>query len=142
MQPVAFKGCGRRAAVATYLSLALAAGALAGCSPPAGNAGQAGAPAASQAGPDEAAVYRGAAIAGQVCSQCHDIGGGRGPAIYAGAPAFKEVMARPGMTAEWLTEWMTSSHPSMPHYVFNTAETGDIVAFLMSLRERKPGDPA
>lgn len=86
-----------------------------------------------------AAVYRGAAIAGQVCAQCHDIGGS-GPEIYAGAPTFRSVVENPATTAESLTTWLNSSHPKMPHYLFPENEVADLVAYILSLRqEPRPG---
>ncbi len=82
-----------------------------------------------------AAAYRGAAIAGQVCAQCHDIGGS-GPAIYAGAPTFRSVVENPATTAESLTTWLNSSHPKMPHYLFPANEVVDLVAYILSLRQQ------
>ena len=86
---------------------------------------------------DDAAVYRGSAVAKQVCAQCHDIGAGSGPAIYAGAPTFISVIEKPETTSEGLAQWLKSSHPSMPHYMFNDAEVVDLVAYMMSLRKAK-----
>jgi mono/diheme cytochrome c family protein len=81
------------------------------------------------------AAYRGAAVAGQVCAQCHDVGGGAPPVIVIpGATAFVEVARRPETTAETLTAWLRASHPSMPNYIFGEKETADIVAYVMSLR--------
>lgn len=80
------------------------------------------------------AVYRGAAVARQVCAQCHDIGDGSKPAIYSQAPTFKSVLEKPDTTAEGLSQWLKSSHPSMPHYVFTEPEVADIVAYIMSLK--------
>jgi mono/diheme cytochrome c family protein len=80
------------------------------------------------------AAYRGAAVAGQVCAQCHDIGG-RPPAVsIPGATAFNEVAHRPETTAESLAAWLRASHPSMPNYIFGETEAADIVAYIMSLR--------
>jgi mono/diheme cytochrome c family protein len=80
-------------------------------------------------------AYRGAAVAGQVCAQCHDIGAGAPPAIsIPGATAFSEVARRPETTPESLAAWLRASHPSMPNYIFGEAQTADIVAYIMSLR--------
>jgi mono/diheme cytochrome c family protein len=90
--------------------------------------------AAADSGGGDSPVYRGAAVAQQVCAQCHDIGAGSGPVIHAGAPTFVSVIEKPETTAEGLAAWLKSSHPSMPHYVFNDAEVADLVAYIMSLR--------
>lgn len=117
---------------------------LAACTPAAAPGDSASAPEASSqpaaaavAAQDDAAVYRGSAVAKQVCAQCHDIGAGSGPAIYAGAPTFISVIEKPETTSEGLAQWLKSSHPSMPHYMFNDAEVGDLVAYMMSLRKAK-----
>jgi len=81
------------------------------------------------------AVYRGAAIAGQVCAQCHAIGGA-GPQIHAGAPTFRSVVENPATTAESLTTWLNSSHPTMPHYLFPENDVADLVAYILSLRHK------
>lgn len=112
--------------------------ALVACTPAA--PGDASAPEASvqqvaTAGQADPAVYRGATVAQQVCAQCHDIGTGVGPAIHAGAPTFASVLDKPDTTSEGLAKWLKSSHPSMPHYMFNDAEVGDLVAYIMSLRK-------
>jgi mono/diheme cytochrome c family protein len=56
-------------------------------------------PAAAEKAPDAEAVYRGAAIARQVCAQCHDIGDGSAPAIYSKASTFKSVVEKPETSA-------------------------------------------
>ncbi len=123
------------------LALPIAFGA---CTPAAAPGDAASAPEASSqpavaavAAQDDAAVYRGSAVAKQVCAQCHDIGAGSGPAIYAGAPTFISVIEKADTTSEGLAQWLKSSHPSMPHYMFNDAEVGDLVAYMMSLRKAK-----
>jgi mono/diheme cytochrome c family protein len=90
----------------------------------------------SPAAPPQAdpAAYRGAAVAGQVCAQCHDVGSGP-PAVYiSGATAFSEVARRAETTPESLGAWLRASHPSMPNYIFGETQTADIVAYIMSLR--------
>ncbi|MEQ1783213.1 MAG: hypothetical protein ABMA14_17800 [Hyphomonadaceae bacterium] len=84
------------------------------------------------------AAYRGAAIAGQVCSQCHDIGLGKGPAVNIGAPDFRKIAKRAESTPEGLAAWMQASHPKMPNYMFEGPDVGDLAAFILSLRQ-SPG---
>ena len=99
---------------------------------------------AARAPPPEAApppppvaldVYRGSAVAQQVCVQCHDIGiKGVLPSTRVNAPGFPEVANRGGMTAEQLKQWMRTTHPIMPTFMFNDNAVGDLAAYIMSLR--------
>jgi mono/diheme cytochrome c family protein len=91
-------------------------------------------PAPSPAADADPAAYRGAAVAGQVCAQCHDIGAGPSAVRIPGATAFSEVARRPETTPESLAAWLRASHPSMPNYIFGETQTADIVAYIMSLR--------
>lgn len=88
-------------------------------------------PAATEANP---AAYRGAAIAQQVCSQCHDIGLGQGPEVPVGAPGFSDIASRPETTPEKLAAWMAKSHAVMPNYLFTEPDVSDLAAFIVSLR--------
>jgi mono/diheme cytochrome c family protein len=81
----------------------------------------------------EPAVYRGAALARQVCAQCHDISTGSAPERSAGAPSFASVAKRPGTTPDKLRQWLSSSHPSMPNYVFDSSSIDDLTAYIISL---------
>jgi mono/diheme cytochrome c family protein len=90
---------------------------------------------APAAGP---AIYRGAALAQQVCVRCHEIGiSGASPTIPVGAPDFIFIANRDGMTSDHLQQWMRSSHPSMPNYLFNDSTVSDVAAYIMSLRRSK-----
>ena len=81
------------------------------------------------------AVYRGAAIAGQVCSQCHDVGQGTAPTLQIGAPAFRAIAAQTETTPEELAGWMAANHPKMPNYLFPEGQVTDLAAYIISLRD-------
>jgi mono/diheme cytochrome c family protein len=85
------------------------------------------------AGVDPAA-YRGAAIAQQVCNQCHDIGLGKGALVDVGAPAFRSIAGRPETNPQGLAAWMRASHAVMPNYMFEGPDVADLAAFIVSLR--------
>ncbi len=90
---------------------------------------------AAQGGADMA-VHRGAALARQVCVQCHDIGvPGAGPTMQIGAPTFPNVANSEGATAASLEQWMRTSHPTMPTYMFNDSSVTDLAAYIMSLHK-------
>jgi mono/diheme cytochrome c family protein len=109
--------------------------ALAGCNPQ----GQAPAPTAAPEGGaqveavDEAA-YRGAAIAGQVCSGCHDVGMGAAPAAAVGAPRFAELGGGAEGTAARLAAKMRDNHPAMPDFIFDEQDMADLAAYIESLK--------
>lgn len=116
-------------------SLALVSGLLLACTPQA--------PAAAPPEPKVAIetpvaappVYRGGAIARQVCVQCHDVGvEGLDATTEVGAPGFVEVANREGMTGEKLVQWLRTSHPLMPTFMFDDTSVADLAAFIMSLR--------
>lgn len=113
------------------------AGLLAACSPAAEKptpTPEAPKPPVAQADTTEAA-YRGAAIAGQVCSQCHDVGQGTAPTLQIGAPAFGVIAARTETTPEELASWMAANHPKMPNYIFPEGQVTDLAAYIISLRD-------
>jgi hypothetical protein len=83
---------------------------------------------------NDPAIYRGAAIASQVCGQCHDTSAGAVSTQTFSAPSFASIANRPGMTSEKLEDWLTSSHPSMPNYVFDAATVKDLTAYVLILR--------
>lgn len=84
----------------------------------------------------EGDAYRGAAIAQQVCVQCHDVGvEGLAPKIQVGAPAFPDVANGDGVTAAGLADWMRKSHPAMPNFIFDEPSVAALSAYIMSLRK-------
>ncbi len=111
---------------------------LAGCTPAEEVAtSEAAAPASAVVTAADPAAYRGAAVAGQVCSRCHDVGMGAPPVMEIGAPKFRELAGRPESTAESLAAKMRESHPVMPDYIFDDADISELAAYILSLR----GDP-
>ena len=111
---------------------------LAGCSPPASvESPKVETPVAAQPAQGGPAAYRGAAVAGQVCSRCHDVGMGAPPVMEIGGPKFRELAARTQSTPESLAAAMRDSHPVMPDYIFGDAEISDLAEYILSLR----GDP-
>jgi mono/diheme cytochrome c family protein len=90
---------------------------------------------------DDPAAYRGAAIAGQVCAQCHDASANGGPGPAVAAPSLMSVANRPDTTPQSLSLWLTSSHPTMPNYIFNKESVNDLVAYIMTLRHEPQQNP-
>lgn len=108
------------------------------CTPPATQtppAASGPAPVAAEVGPG---AYRGAQVAAQVCSQCHDIGNGTAPAQLIGAPDFLTIAKRADTTASGLADWMRTYHPKMPNYVFSGQDVTDLADYIASLRDTAP----
>lgn len=125
--------------IALFLAFAGTAG-IGGCTPPAAVETSKSPVAAVAARPVEIdqAAYRGAAVAGQVCSRCHDVGMGAPPTMEIGAPKFRDIAGRADSTADGLAAKMRDSHPAMPDFIFEEPEIADLAAYILSL----PRDPA
>ncbi len=89
--------------------------------------------AATPPAPASAPAYQGAGLARQVCAQCHHVTAGPAP---AGLPAasFVEIANRDGVSAETIRDWLNSTHPSMPNFMFDASSVDDMAAYIMSLR--------
>jgi mono/diheme cytochrome c family protein len=118
----------------------LLAGVIQACSPPAPEReAVTDSTATARSEQDDPAAYRGAAIAGQVCAQCHSVSGIDVKSPVSGAPSFTSVANRPETTVDSLSRWLTSSHPSMPNYMFDQQSVGDLAAYIMTLPGQTPG---
>jgi hypothetical protein len=53
------------------------------------------------------------------------------------APPFKAIADTPGMSVTALTVWSRTSHPTMPNFVIEPADMDDLIAYILSLREKK-----
>lgn len=86
----------------------------------------------------------GAAYAKQVCVKCHAIDRtglspeptARGLSPEPTAPPFKDVANTPGMTATALAVWLTTSHPTMPNIILDPQELDNVIAFILSLKNK------
>lgn len=76
-------------------------------------------------------AYRGRAVVEKWCSLCHDVGTNRAKAT---APAFAEIVRKPGRTADYLRGFIDDDHfPMTMHRLFD-AERDDVLAYFASLR--------
>jgi len=60
----------------------------------------------------------------------------RSPRLISVGPAFRDIANTPGITAIALRAFLTSSHPRMPNLILTPEETGDVIAYILSLRDR------
>jgi hypothetical protein len=79
---------------------------------------------------------KGLAYAQQVCSVCHNVLRTDAPSPNSQAPAFKKVANTPGMSITALTVWSRTSHPTMPNLVIEPTDMDDLIAHILSLRDR------
>ncbi len=70
------------------------------------------------------------------CSNCHVIGPGRsGPASDA-VPTLPSVAQRTSTTALSLRVFLQTPHANMPNYQLSREQIDDVVAYILSLRQR------
>jgi mono/diheme cytochrome c family protein len=79
----------------------------------------------------------GFAYANQVCSECHAVRRGERVSPHERAPAFQVVADAPGMSEMALLVWFQSPHPSMPNLLIKAQESDDLVAYILSLKQRR-----
>ena len=86
---------------------------------------------ATMAAADDVAAGRD--LATRWCTGCHVVG----PDIRGGTvgPSFSEIAGKPDRTRENLFNWMISPHPPMPDLQITPAESSDLAAYILSLRE-------
>jgi mono/diheme cytochrome c family protein len=76
----------------------------------------------------------GHAYATSVCAECHEVEAGESFSPNPDAPSFQEVADTPGMTAQALTVWLQTSHPTMPNIIVKPDDMDNVIAYITSLR--------
>jgi len=79
---------------------------------------------------------KGLAYAQKVCSDCHNVLRSDAASPNPQAPSFKQVANTPGMSITALTVWSRTSHATMPNLVIQPAEMENLIAYILSLRNR------
>jgi mono/diheme cytochrome c family protein len=80
---------------------------------------------------------RGRTHAENVCAVCHAIDPGEIHSPVAGLAGFEEIANTRGMTALALKVWFQSPHPSMPNFILAPEEIDNLVAYILSLKEKR-----
>ena len=80
---------------------------------------------------------KGLAYARKVCAQCHNVSRSDTVSPDSRAPTFKQVANTPGMSVTALTVWSRSMHPTMPNLVIQPNDLDDLIAYIVSLRDRR-----
>jgi tetratricopeptide (TPR) repeat protein len=79
---------------------------------------------------------KGFAYAQKVCSGCHNVLRTGAASPNSQAPPFKRIANTPGMSVTALTVWSRTSHRTMPNLVIESADMDDLIAYILSLRDR------
>ena len=79
---------------------------------------------------------RGAAVAGSQCVECHGVTAGQRSPKTA-APSFEVIAATPGMTTLALEAALGTSHRQMPNVMLESADRSDVIAYILSLKDKK-----
>ena len=92
---------------------------------------------AFSAAAQEGDIARGHAFAREACELWHVVEPEEeAPRTLDIAPAFRAIANTPGMTATALRVFLTSSHPKMPNLILQPGQTADVIAYILSLRDR------
>lgn len=71
------------------------------------------------------------------CQPCHVVARDQSAAIrFADAPAFSTIANAPNTTEIGLNVWLTNPHPTMPTLVLSPEESANVIAYILSLRDR------
>ncbi len=80
-------------------------------------------------------VDKGLRFARAECSECHLVEKVAGRSINPDAPTFEHIANVPGMTSTALTAALRTSHETMPNIIIRDSDVGDLVAYILSLRD-------
>jgi tetratricopeptide (TPR) repeat protein len=78
----------------------------------------------------------GLAYAQRVCATCHNVLRKNAASPNKQAPPFTAIANTPGMSVTGLTVWSRTSHRTMPNLVIEPADMDDLIAYILSLRNR------
>jgi len=74
----------------------------------------------------------------EVCSPCHAVTAEQASQrMIVVAPDFQSIANTGGMSATALRAFLQIPHPKMPNLILTSDQSADVIAFLMSLRDRR-----
>jgi tetratricopeptide (TPR) repeat protein len=86
---------------------------------------------------DGGSARKGLAYAQRHCASCHNVLKTAAPSPNRKATPFQAIAATPGMSITALTVWSRTSHPTMPNLMIHPGDMDDLIAYILSLRDRK-----
>jgi mono/diheme cytochrome c family protein len=93
-----------------------------------------GASLAFQPGRAQSALLEGDHIAQKTCAVCHVDPNGSGS--WTDAPSFESIANRPGMTQQWLADFVRKPHMHMITDQYTPSQANAIAAFILSQRHK------
>jgi mono/diheme cytochrome c family protein len=90
-------------------------------------------PVSARAQPFAGNPSSGRQVATTICGSCHQVIGGKG---RDGPPSFVDVASIPSTTALSLKVFLRSNHKEMPDLIISAADTDDLIAYILSLKEQ------
>lgn len=75
-------------------------------------------------------------FAQEQCAQCHAVLPEERVSPRFNIASFGRIANTPGMTAQALSIWMTTSHPTMPNLVLEAQDRQNVVAYIASLKDQ------
>lgn len=80
-------------------------------------------------------VAEGDRLAHTLCVNCHVVDS-RSPVIRTDqVPSFSWVAQQPGLTQQYITNWLSTSHERMPDFTLSREEIRQLSAYIMSLKK-------
>jgi mono/diheme cytochrome c family protein len=81
-------------------------------------------------------AQQGLRLAHQECAECHLVDKVAGRSSNPAAPSFETIAKTEGLTSAALTAMLQTSHRTMPNVVIKGGDLNDMVAYILSLKER------
>lgn len=79
---------------------------------------------------------KGKKFAEEQCAQCHAVLREERVSPRFNIASFGRIANTPGMTAQALSIWMTTSHPTMPNLILEAEDRQNVVAYIVSLKDK------
>jgi tetratricopeptide (TPR) repeat protein len=79
---------------------------------------------------------KGLTYAQKICSGCHNVLRTEAASPNKQAPPFNKIANTPGMSVTAFTVWSRTSHLTMPNLVIEPADKDNLIAYILSLRDR------
>jgi len=80
---------------------------------------------------------QGLRLAHTLCAECHLVDKLPGQSPNLIAPSFEHIAKTPGMNSAALTAALRTSHESMPNIIIKGSDLGDVIAYILSLNQRR-----
>lgn len=82
---------------------------------------------------------KGRVLAERACVACHVVSAHAVSPVAADVPTFVAIANKPGQTMEAIAGRIVIPHPPMPAIALSREEIGNVVAYIMTLREGGDG---